>query len=409
MRPLHIEPLDGRQMLAAATLLPSADAYSTGGAGGGTAAVLQVLDNVGGADAVAYLRFDLSGLNIASISSATLTLSKVAGTRNDTINAARFVTYGLTSAAGNTPQDWSETGLAAGGLGAEYLPSGNLVDATRLANLDAGAGANVVETVDNAVIPQTLTGPDLVAFLNSRLDDNGLATLIAVVDAGAAGRGWGYASRENGDPALRPSLQIVYEEAPPEPLPESEPVGPSRQVELLDRGVVAIRRSSTQAYIGWRLLGTDPANIAFNVYRAAGSGAPVKLNGAPVAATTDFVDATANFALANTYSVRPVVDGVELPAGGEFALAANAAVGYYLDVPLQIPPGGTTPTGEAYTYTANDASVGDLDGDGQYEIILKWDPTNAKDNSQAGYTGNVYVDAYTLDGTRLWRIDLGRN
>src|SRR5574342_208829 len=57
----------------------------------------------------------------------------------------------------------------------------------------------------------------------------------------------------------------------------------------------------------------------------------------------------------------------------------------------------------------NDCSVGDLDGDGEYEIIVKWDPSNSKDNSQSGYTGNVYLDAYKLDGTRLWRIDLGRN
>jgi hypothetical protein len=63
----------------------------------------------------------------------------------------------------------------------------------------------------------------------------------------------------------------------------------------------------------------------------------------------------------------------------------------------------------SYTYVANDASVGDLDGDGQYEIVLKWDPTNAKDNSQSGYTGNVFIDAYKLNGTRLWRINLGRN
>nr|GEZ34451.1 hypothetical protein [Tanacetum cinerariifolium] len=73
------------------------------------------------------------------------------------------------------------------------------------------------------------------------------------------------------------------------------------------------------------------------------------------------------------------------------------------------PAGGTTPDGVAYTYSANDASVGDVDGDGEYEIILKWDPSNSKDNSQSGYTGNVYLDAYELDGTRLWRIDLGRN
>ncbi|PSL57075.1 hypothetical protein B0I31_10252 [Saccharothrix carnea] len=78
------------------------------------------------------------------------------------------------------------------------------------------------------------------------------------------------------------------------------------------------------------------------------------------------------------------------------------------DVPLQVPPGGSTLSG-SFTYEANDGSVGDLDGDGQYEIVLKWNPTNAKDNAQSGYTGNTIIDAYKLDGRRLWRIDLGRN
>ncbi len=78
-------------------------------------------------------------------------------------------------------------------------------------------------------------------------------------------------------------------------------------------------------------------------------------------------------------------------------------------MPIQPPPGGTTPDNVSYTYSANDSSVGDLDGDGEYEIVLKWDPSNSKDNSQSGYTGNVYLDAYKLSGTRLWRINLGRN
>ncbi|WP_231686983.1 family 16 glycoside hydrolase [Bacillus sp. JCM 19034] len=60
-------------------------------------------------------------------------------------------------------------------------------------------------------------------------------------------------------------------------------------------------------------------------------------------------------------------------------------------------------------YHANDASVGDLDGDGQYEIILKWEPNNAKDNSHSGFTDEVFLDAYKLDGTLLWRIGLGKN
>ncbi|MBU6221586.1 MAG: hypothetical protein KGR24_02420, partial [Planctomycetes bacterium] len=107
--------------------------------------------------------------------------------------------------------------------------------------------------------------------------------------------------------------------------------------------------------------------------------------------------------------VRPVIGGVESSASESFTLPANAAVQQFRRVPLQVPAGGITPAGEAYTYSANDTSAGDLDGDGEYELIVKWDPSNSKDNSQSGYTGNVYLDAYELDGTRLWRIDLGRN
>jgi rhamnogalacturonan endolyase len=92
-----------------------------------------------------------------------------------------------------------------------------------------------------------------------------------------------------------------------------------------------------------------------------------------------------------------------------FTLAANAPARSYLSIPLEPPPAGTTPDGLAYTYTANDCSAADLDGDGEYEIILKWDPTNSKDNAFGGFTGSVFLDAYKLDGTRLWRINLGRN
>ncbi len=224
----------------------------------------------------------------------------------------------------------------------------------------------------------------------------------------------------NADPGFTGSINElrIYDEARTAELVQQDAAqGPTtatkspqvRQMEYLNRGIVAIRRSSTQMYVSWRLLGTDPGDIAFNVYRSANNGAAVKLNGTPIVTTTDFVDATANFAQSNRYFVRAVIGGVELDPSESFTVAANTAVGYYLEVPLQIPAGGTTPSGEAYTYAANDATVADVDGDGQYEIILKWDPSNSKDNSQSGYTGNVYIDAYTLGGQRLWRIDLGRN
>jgi rhamnogalacturonan endolyase len=183
-------------------------------------------------------------------------------------------------------------------------------------------------------------------------------------------------------------------------------------MEYLNRGVVALRNGATTAYVGWRLMGTDPSNIAFNVYRSANGAAPVKLNTAPLSQTTDFIDSAAtgfNISAANSYFVRPVVAGIELAASEVFVLGANEPVRQYLNVPLERPPGGTVPGGGSYTYAANDASVGDVDGDGQYEIILKWEPSNAQDNSNDGYTGNVLVDAYKLSGERLWRIDLGRN
>ncbi|TWT90854.1 Rhamnogalacturonan endolyase YesW precursor [Pseudobythopirellula maris] len=195
---------------------------------------------------------------------------------------------------------------------------------------------------------------------------------------------------------------VAYEAAP------FEQVVTPRQLERLDRGVVAVRPSGGAAYVGWRMLGDDPADVAFNLYRSENGAPAVKLNAAPLTQTTDFQDSTANLNADNTYFVRAVVDGVEQEDSASYTLGANATIEQHLTIPLQIPAGGTTPDG-SYTYSANDASVGDLDGDGQYEVILKWDPSNAKDNAHAGYTGNVYIDAYTLEGELLWRIDLGHN
>ncbi len=170
-----------------------------------------------------------------------------------------------------------------------------------------------------------------------------------------------------------------------------------RKMEKLDRGVIAIRTSPTAVYVGWRLLGNDTEGVTFNVYRGA-----TKINATPIAATTNIVDAVSTDAI---YTVRPVVNGVEKTASKPASVLSKP----YIDIPIEVPTGGITPDGVDYTYNANDASVADLDGDGEYEIVLKWDPSNAKDNSQSGYTGNVFIDAYKMNGTRLWRIDLGKN
>jgi rhamnogalacturonan endolyase len=184
-------------------------------------------------------------------------------------------------------------------------------------------------------------------------------------------------------------------------------------MENLGRGVVVVRSTETSAYVGWRLLGTDPAGIGFNVYRASGGTDPIRLNRAPLTRTTDWLDTTIDPARENTYTVRAVVRGRELAPSAPFVLGALTPIGQFLTVPLQRPPGGQAPGPSgaivSYTYTANDASVGDLDGDGEYEIVLKWDPTNSRDTASRGVSGNVILDAYSLNGTRLWRIDLGRN
>ncbi|MEV4412830.1 carbohydrate-binding protein [Catellatospora sp. NPDC049609] len=162
-----------------------------------------------------------------------------------------------------------------------------------------------------------------------------------------------------------------------------------KQMEDLNRGLVSVRSGSGNL-VSWRLFGYESAATGFNVYRGG-----TKLNAAPITNSTNYLDGGA--AADASYTVRAVVNGVEQGASEP---SLRFAGGNYLDVPISRP--GTN-------YTAGDASVGDADGDGQYEIFLKWDPSDQKDNSQAGVTSNVYLDAYRLDGQRLWRINLGRN
>lgn len=169
-----------------------------------------------------------------------------------------------------------------------------------------------------------------------------------------------------------------------------------RQMEKLDRALVAVS-SNDGVYLGWKMLGTDPKDVKFHIYRDG-----KKINKKPIENSTNYFDESGTED--STYHLK-VIKG----SGDKVTKKVKVWSENYLDIPLDKPDGGTTPDGVEYTYSANDASVGDLDGDGEYEIILKWDPSNSKDNSQSGYTGNVYLDAYKLDGTKLWRLDLGPN
>ncbi|MCD7942214.1 MAG: rhamnogalacturonan lyase [Bacteroides intestinalis] len=175
------------------------------------------------------------------------------------------------------------------------------------------------------------------------------------------------------------------------------------QKEKLGRGVVAIRENPSEVAVSWRYLSSDPENTAFNLYRDG-----KKITEVPATTGTFYRD-TYKGKKATTYTVKPVVNGVETGhIEGNYTLPAKAPIGY-INIPLNRPADGVTPSGQAFTYIPNDASIGDVDGDGEYEIILKWDPSNAHDNAHDGYTGNVLFDCYRLTGERLWRIDMGHN
>ncbi|WP_054940624.1 GDSL-type esterase/lipase family protein [Paenibacillus ihuae] len=172
---------------------------------------------------------------------------------------------------------------------------------------------------------------------------------------------------------------------------------PGRQAEYLNRGLVAVLQGNG-VFLSWRYLNTDSDEIAFNVYKNG-----YKVNAAPISEATNYVDTTG--ADSSQYQISTVVAGKEEMQPEIVSVLHND----YLPIPLDKPADGRTKDGGTYSYYAGDASAGDLDGDGDYEIVFLWSPSNSKDNSQAGYTGNVYIDAVELDGTRLWRIDLGIN
>ena len=179
-----------------------------------------------------------------------------------------------------------------------------------------------------------------------------------------------------------------------------------RQMENLTRGLIASNVGSGML-VSWRLLGTDDPTTEFNLYRDG-----TKIASIAKTAGTSYLDKDGK--ATSKYEVAAIVDGKE-QAKAPLSLVLDKTVSNsgksfpYRTLKLEVPAAQTMPDGERCTYTPNDMSAADLDGDGEYELILKWDPSNAHDNSQTGYTGTVFIDAYKLDGTRLWRIDLGKN
>lgn len=171
-----------------------------------------------------------------------------------------------------------------------------------------------------------------------------------------------------------------------------------RQMEKLGRGLVAVRQSADAVYLGWRMLGTDADHLAFNLYRQIGNSVAIRLNKRPLTEGTNYVDVKAPSAKAYTYYVKPVLHGVEQSASSVFNLAANTPVQQYQTISLRTPKG----------YTPNDISAGDLDGDGEYDLVLH-QAGRGRDNSSNGITDPPIFQAYKIDGTFLWEINLGKN
>ena len=209
--------------------------------------------------------------------------------------------------------------------------------------------------------------------------------------------------------------------------------------EKLDRGVVAVRQTDGKVFVSWRILRDDSKGEAFDVYRNG-----VKLNAKPLTEGGSYFIDEQPLDDEAIYEVRRC-DGADTISHSSFLFSPSAPTGY-IPIKLNKPEGGKVPTiqmqqprqprnngnrqgrGQGFgwrdtgqfTYSANDATVADVDGDGQYEIILKWDPSNAHDNAHDGYTGPTLLDCYKIvpgasaDGQvtnskLLWRINLGRN
>jgi hypothetical protein len=190
----------------------------------------------------------------------------------------------------------------------------------------------------------------------------------------------------------------------------------ARQVERLDRGVVAIRTAQMDhVFVSWRLLGTDPADALFNVYRSDGG---------------DFVRIRQNMYLTNlqdpdgtpesVYRVDLITGGTVNGSNGTVVPMGLALDGtpmsntatvwaqQYLEIPVTNRP-IPSPLMPGVFHTLNDVHIGDLTGNGKYDLVVKWDPSNSQDSSHNGRTDRVYIDAYTQEGAHLWRIDVGPN
>lgn len=163
--------------------------------------------------------------------------------------------------------------------------------------------------------------------------------------------------------------------------------------------VEAIERKGV--LVSWRFLASDPDDVAFDLYRSEAGGELVKLNKEPIASSTNWKDLTADVSKENVYKLCLAGKQEELAT---YTFTPAMAQTFYKSIPLNknVPD-------PSQTYYANDAAVGDLDGDGEYELVVKRMVEN-RDNTQTGILkGSCLLEAYELDGRFLWQVDLGIN
>lgn len=170
-----------------------------------------------------------------------------------------------------------------------------------------------------------------------------------------------------------------------------------RQVEDMGRGLVAVK-TENGVFVSWRWKGTESINVKYNLYKNG-----TKLNAEPMS-LTNYTDIDGK--LTDKYSVSAVADGNE----GEKCAEVTVWNGYY-EIPLGDPPAPAEVEGvtdNPGAYGPGEIAIGDLDGDGEYEFVIKWNGV-VRDASKSGYTSICYLDAYELDGTFMWRVNMGPN
>ncbi|MBQ0019541.1 MAG: autotransporter-associated beta strand repeat-containing protein [Bacteroidales bacterium] len=176
------------------------------------------------------------------------------------------------------------------------------------------------------------------------------------------------------------------------------PMQAQRVADKLDRGLVA-QKAATGVYLNWRILGEEYYDVTYNVYRDG-----TKLNAEPLS-VSNYTDKTGT--TSSTYTIKAVVRGVEQDASKSVKPWSTS----YKEIKL-------THEGIASKLIPNDACCADVNGDGELEILMKFDNDSeaAQSYPKAGptvdgkVTGEYSIfECLKLDGTRLWWVNCGPN